>query len=288
MNDYLIFSDAGCDLSKEMQQKLQITCIPLEVKFDSQESSCSSDQMDTMELYAKLRAGDVAKTSAANADAFVRSFEPVLQEGKDILYIAFSSGLSGTYNSSLIAIDMLKEKYPDRTVVSVDTLAASMGQGLLVYKAARMKENGASLQEVAEWVQNNRLNLCHWFTVDDLMFLKRGGRVSATTAVLGSVLGIKPVLHVDDEGHLINMSKARGRKASLQAMVDMMKKTAYKNVEDDVFISHGDCLEDAQMLKEMVMKQLGFHNVTIGIIGPTIGSHSGPGTLALFFLGTKR
>ena len=187
-----------------------------------------------------------------------------------------------------MAAEELSEEYPNQKILTVDTLAASLGQGMLVWLAAKKKEEGASIDELAAYVEETKLNLCHWFTVDDLFFLKRGGRVSATTAVVGTMLSIKPVLHVDDEGKLINVAKARGRKGSIAALAAKMKETAINPSEQTVFISHGDCIEDVETLKEIIKKEMNVTNFIVSPVGPVIGSHSGPGTLALFFIGTKR
>ena len=214
--------------------------------------------------------------------------EPVLQVGKDILVLAFSGGLSTTYQSAVIAAGELMEKYPDRTINVVDTLCASLGEGLFVYHVCRKRDAGMSLEELTVWAENNKLHLCHWFTVDDLMYLKRGGRVSATTALVGTMLKIKPVLHVDDEGHLINVSKVRGRKASIEALAKKMEETALPGENDVSYICHGDCLEDAQYLAELIRERCGVKEVHIGYTGAVIGSHAGPGVLALFYLGSHR
>ena len=228
-------------------------------------------------------------TAQVTAMEFEEFAEPFLQAGKDVLHINFSSGLSGSFHSCLNGAAALREKYPDRKILVLDSLAASMGEGLLVYHTVKNREAGMTIEENAKWFEDNKLHLCHWFTVDDLMFLHRGGRVSKTSAVLGSWLGIKPVLHVDDEGHLIMMSKARGRQASIQALVKKMKETAIGDVkEQTIFICHGDCMDDAKKLEEMVRSEMGCHTFLINYTGTVIGSHSGPGTLALFFLGSHR
>ena len=214
--------------------------------------------------------------------------EPALAAGEDLLVMAFSSGLSTTYQSAVIAATDLAEKYPDRTIRVVDTLCASLGGGLLVYHACKKRDEGLQLDQLAQWVEENRLKLCHWFTVDDLMYLKRGGRVSAATALVGTVLKIKPVLHVDNEGHLINVSKVRGRKAAIEMLADKMVQTALPGENDFITICHGDCIEDAQYLAQLVKERCGVKEVFIGYTGAVIGSHSGPGTLALFFLGEHR
>ena len=290
MCDYVILTDSSCDLSAELAEQLGVEALPLTVEIEGKRYRNYLDgrEIGFAEFYAKLRSGIPATTAAVNVGEFTDKMEPILQAGKDILIPAFSSGLSTTYNSALIAAADLSERYPDRKIYVVDTLAASLGQGLLVYLAAQKKAAGASIEEVRDWLEENKLHLCHWFTVDDLNHLKRGGRVSATTALLGTMLSIKPVLHVDDEGHLINVGKARGRLASLKAMVDKMAETAIDPASQTVFISHGDCREDAEKVAQMVRERLGVKDVVINYVGPVIGAHSGPGTMALFFLGTHR
>ncbi len=290
MNDYVIITDSACDLPQEMADALELQVIPLLFTIKGQEHSNYLDgrEMSAKEFYQMVRGGESATTSAVNINTYNEVIEPLLQAGKDVLVIAFSSGLSNTCNASMLAVRELSEKYPDRKVYSVDSLAACMGQGLLVYHAAMMRKQGAGIDEVRDWLENNRLRLCHWFTVDDLNHLKRGGRVSAATALLGTMLGIKPVLHVDDEGHLINMSKVRGRQAALSALVDHMAETAEKPEEQMIFISHGDCEKDARKVAEMIRERMQVKDIVINYIGPVIGAHSGPGTVALFFLGSCR
>lgn len=288
MSDFTIVTDSSADLPAGLVQELGVEVIPLAFTIQGKTYRNYPDdrEMDPKAFYQMLRSGEVATTSAANAFEFTSAVEPILQAGRDVLILAFSSGLSTTCQSAQLAAQELSEKYPERKVYAVDTLAASLGQGLLVWLAAQEKNEGRDIEEVREWVEENKLRLCHWFTVDDLHFLKRGGRISAATAVVGSMLSIKPVLHVDDEGHLINVGKARGRAASLTALVDKMEETAID--VDTVFISHGDCLADAEKVKAMVEERFGTQKVVINHIGPVIGAHSGPGTLALFFLGTQR
>ncbi len=288
MSDFTIVTDSSADLPAGLVQELGVEVIPLAFTIQGKTYRNYPDdrEMDPKAFYQMLRSGEVATTSAANAFEFTSAVEPILQAGRDVLILAFSSGLSTTCQSAQLAAQELSEKYPERKVYAVDTLAASLGQGLLVWLAAQEKNEGRDIEEVREWVEENKLRLCHWFTVDDLHFLKRGGRISAATAVVGSMLSIKPVLHVDDEGHLINVGKARGRAASLTALVDKMEETAID--VDTVFISHGDCLADAEKVKAMVEERFGTQKVVINHIGPVIGAHAGPGTLALFFLGTQR
>lgn len=288
--DYAVITDSTADLSPELVRELDVEIIPLQFVIDDHTYLNYPDGRELSEkaFYQMLRQQKTATTVQVNASRFVEFFEPILQQGRDILYIAFSSGLSGTYHSSLMAREELQEKYPERRIYICDSLAASMGEGLLVYHAVMEKRKGKDISEVYQWVEDHKKNLCHWFTVDDLHHLKRGGRVSSATALLGTMLGIKPVLHVDDEGHLINVDKVRGRRQSLQAMVEKMCQTCIDPENQMIFISHGDCLEDAQALADMVRERMQVKDIVIHYIGPVIGAHSGPGTVALFFLGTKR
>ena len=288
MSDYVIVTDSSADLPASLVQELGVEVLPLSftVQGKTYHNYPDDREMDPKVFYKMLRDGEMATTSAVNVAEYTAMLEPLLQAGKDVLVLAFSSGLSTTYQSSVIAVNELAEQYPDRKIYTVDTLCASLGQGLLVWLAAQEQKKGKSLEEVRDWVEENKLRLCHWFTVDDLHFLKRGGRISAATAVVGTMLSIKPVLHVDDEGHLISMGKARGRGASLTALVDHMEQTVTD--VDTVFISHGDCLADAEKVAADVKKRFGTRDVVINTIGPVIGAHAGPGTVALFFLGTKR
>lgn len=290
MSDFIILTDSSADLSADMVRKLNVEVLPLGFVLDNQTYRNYPDnrEMDPHVFYERLRAGDVATTNAVNVAQYVEALEPLLQAGKDVLVLAFSSGLSTTYNSSRLAVEELSARYPERKLYTVDTLCASLGQGLLVWYAARERERGRSIEEVRDWIEEHRLNICHQFTVDDLHFLKRGGRISAATAVVGTMLQIKPVLHVDDEGHLINIGKARGRQASLKALVDKMEQTALDSGSLTVFISHGDCLEDARTVADMVKNRFGVEEVYINYVGPVIGAHSGPGTVALFYAGTER
>lgn len=287
MTDFVILTDSSADLTPELARDLGIQLIQLEVMIDGEDSKMN-DAIDTKEFYAKLRDKKGAKTSAVSIDRFLGIFEDLIKQGLDVLYLGFSSGLSSTYSSGVVAAREICEKYPDRKILTVDTLCASMGQGLLVYLAAKKKAAGADIEEVRSFVETNKLNLCHWFTVDDLFFLKRGGRVSAATAVVGSLLSIKPVMHVDNAGKLINVSKARGRKAAVDALFDNMKTTMLEGVNETAFISHGDCIEDAEYLADRIRTELGIEDIQINYVGPVIGAHSGPGTLALFYLGKER
>lgn len=288
--NYVVMTDSSADLNPALEQELGVDIIPLSVNCGDRTFLDYPDEREikTSEFYGMLRSGANAKTAAANVETFLTAMSRHLEHGKDVLYLGFSSGLSSTYSASEIAAQELRERYPERKVLTVDTLCASMGQGLLVWLTVQELKHGATLEEAARYAEDNRLHLCHWFTVDDLFFLKRGGRVSAATALVGSALGIKPVLHVDNEGHLINVSKARGRKNSILALVDRMERSAIEPEKQTVFISHGDCLADAEFLAQEVRRRFGVQRIEINYVGPVIGAHSGPGTLALFFLGTER
>ena len=285
--EYKIITDTCCDYPAAMYGELDLGVVPLSVLYKGVQYSEYTEQW-LKELFDGLRQGEAATTSAVNPQGWANVIEPVLKEGKDALVLVFSSGLSTTYQSAVIAAGELMEKYPGRKVNVVDTLCASLGQGLFVWYACKKRDEGLSLEELTAWCEENKLHLCHWFTVDDLMYLKRGGRVSAATALLGTMLQIKPVLHVDDEGHLINISKVRGRKASIEALARKMGETGLPGENDTVFICHGDCLEDAQYLETLVKEKYGVKKVLIYYVGAVIGSHSGPGTLALFYLGDHR
>ena len=287
MKDYVILTDSCCDLTQEQLSDSGITAIDLEIIIDNGDPVFNKD-LDPKEFYQKLRQKGSVSTSAVSMDRFTEFFEGFLKNGVDVLYLGFSSGLSGTYNAAFVASQELSEKYPDRKIYAVNTLCASLGQGLLVYLCAKMRNEGAGIEEVRNYAEDNKLHLCHWFTVDDLFFLKRGGRVSAATAVLGTMLSIKPVMHVDNAGKLINVEKARGRKASLDTLFNKMKETAIEPEKQTCFICHGDCIQDANYLAERMKNELGVPEVIIDYTGPVIGAHSGPGTLAIFYLGTER
>lgn len=284
---YQIITDSCCDLPKDMCDRLGVRVLPLSALFRGQVWE-EYTQEDLKTMYDGLRNGESASTSAVNPERWAKAMEPVLQGGEDVLVLAFSSGLSTTYQSAVIAADELSEKYPQRTIRVVDTLCASLGQGLMVWYACQKRDEGLSLDALADWCTEIRPHLCHWFTVDDLMHLKRGGRVSAATALVGTMLNIKPVLHVDDEGKLINVSKVRGRKAAIEAVAAKVCELGAGYDNSTVFLSHGDCLEDAQLMSSILKDKYGVNTVLIDYVGAVIGSHAGPGTLALFFLGDHR
>ncbi|MCF0142210.1 MAG: DegV family protein [Parasporobacterium sp.] len=288
MNSYRIITDTGCDISPELLKEWGVGCVDLTFRFDGETRDFSNSEISSHDFYQKMRDGGVSKTAAINPQTFIQNFEPVLQGGEDVFYLSFSSGLSTTYNASCMAAEELMEKYPERKVITVDSLCASAGQGLALYFTVEEAKKGLSIEELAAAVQEKLLHICHWFTVDDLVYLKRGGRVSAAAAFVGGVLDIKPVLHVDNEGHLISMSKVRGRKQSLKGLFAQYEELALDRENGVYFISHGDCLDDALALEAMIEKKYGNKATVITDIGAVIGSHSGPGTLALFFLGEHR
>lgn len=287
---YRIITDSTGDLTPELIRDLQLTVIPMEFTIDGKSYRNYPDghEMSAKAFYHLLRAGKTSTTSQINAHEFMDWADPILQAGEDILYLAFSSGLSGTCQSAYMAKEELSARYPDRKIYVVDSLAASMGEGLLAYYASKMQLEGKTIDEVYQWLQDNKLHLCHWFTVDDLNHLKRGGRVSSAAALFGTMLGIKPVLHVDDAGHLIPVAKIRGRRQSLDSLVAHMEQTVTNPGEQVIFISHGDCEKDAQYVADQIRAKWNVKEIVLNEIGPVIGTHSGPGTVALFFLGSKR
>ena len=290
MQDYIIMTDSCCDLTDQMARELELEVLPLTMTMDGKEYPNTLDgrYITNEEFYKRLRAGKTSTTAAANVGQFEDAMRTVLGRGQDILCLCFSSALSTTYQSAVIAAENLAPDFPERTIRVIDTLSASRGQGLLVYLAAQKKKEGLTLSQLGDWVEDNKLHVCHWFTVDDLNFLKRGGRVSAAAALFGTMLSIKPVLHVDDTGHLVPVSKTRGRKASLLALVDRMAESAIDPAGQTIFISHGDCEADAEFVADEVRRRFGVQDIYINYVGPVIGNHSGPGTLALFFLGSRR
>ena len=291
--DFEIVTDSCCNLLEDMIDDFGIHVLPLTFMVDGEDevyqSYLKGERTDLKQFYTMMREGKVFKTSLPNLAESEALFRELLGSGRDVLYIAFSSGLSGTYQAFSLMAAQLQEEFPERKIHVVDSLAASGGQGLLVWYAVQHARAGESIDQVRDWLEENKLHLAHWFTVDDLMFLFRGGRVSKTAAWAGTLLNIKPVLHVDDEGHLIPMEKVRGRKKSLNALIDHMEKSANKPISDQmVFITHGDCIEDAEYVAAKIKERFGVKEVVINYVDPVIGAHSGPGTMALFFLADKR
>ena len=288
--EYVIMTDSSCDLPQELADQLGLEVLPLEVMADGKNYRNWLDgrEIGFKEFYKLAREGKELKTSAVNTAAFEEKMEKLLEEDRDILYIGFSAGLSTTYNSGEAAARELREKYPDRKIYTVDTLAASLGQGMIIYYAAKKKEAGATIEEVRDFVENEKLHMCHWFTVDDLNYLKRGGRISAATAAVGTMLSIKPVMHMDNEGHLVAVGKARGRKAALCQLLDTMGELGEGLEGQTTFICHSDCMDDAQYVASQMKERFGVAQVNINWIGPVIGAHTGPGTIGIFFWGSER
>ena len=286
MATYKIITDSCADFTDSQYSALDVTYTPLSVLFKGELHKNFSEDADVKMLYDGIRDGEMPTTSAANPENWAEVMRPILDEGKDVLCLAFSSGLSTTYQSAVIAAEDLKESYPDRKIIVIDTLCAALGQGMLVWYACRKRDEGMGLEELAAWVEAHKLNICHWVTVDDLNHLKRGGRVSATTALVGTMLNIKPIIYVSDEGKLVNTAKVRGRKAAMDLLVK--KFAEHATDKENAFIAHGDCLEDAKALEKVLKEKHGVKNVHIGYVGGVIGAHTGPGVLVLFFMGDKR
>ena len=289
--DFEIVTDSSSNLLDETIGRFGLHILPLTFMIDGQQrqSFVKGEKSDLKQFYTMMREGKVITTSLPNMSDSEILLRSLLEAGRDILYLGFSSGLSGTYQAIALLLDGLAAEFPERRVMHVDTLAASGGEGLLVYKAAQMAQAGASIEETRQWVEDNKLKLAHWFTVDDLMFLFRGGRVTRTSAWAGTMLNIKPVMHVDDDGHLIPLEKVMGRKKSILGMIKHMEETADAPIsEQTVFITHGDCLEDAEFLRDKIAEKFGVTDIHINYVDPVIGAHSGPGTLALFFMASRR
>ena len=289
MGKYVIMTDSSCDLSEEYIKEHGLDVLNLLYNMDG--TIYGEDKtMDIKEFYAKMRGGSMPTTMAVNPEDVANAMRRHLEQGEDILYIAFSSGLSASCQNAVLGANDVRDEFPDRKIIVVDSLCASMGQGLFVHYALKRQAEGMSLEENARWLEAHKLNICHQFTVDDLHHLHRGGRVSKATAILGTMINVKPVLHVDDEGKLISLYNVRGRKKSLQALVSNMEKTigGFENENDDIFISHGDCMDDVLYLEKLIEEKFGKKNFYVNYVGAVIGAHSGPGTMALFYLGNKR
>jgi|WetSurMetagenome_2_1015567.scaffolds.fasta_scaffold68209_1 DegV family protein with EDD domain len=291
MAKYQIIADATADFPLELAVSLEVDNIPMDVIFDDDEVYSyvpGGGTIGVEEFYQMMREGKVAHTSQINPLVYTEHFEKYLAEGQDIIYIGISSALSATIEGAYLVRQQLQESYPDRKIYVIDSLCASVGEALLVYTATKKQQAGLSVDELAAWIENNKLKLCHWFTVDDLEYLKRGGRLSAAAAALATTLNIKPVLHVDNSGHLVNVKKVRGRRKSFSGMVEEMEQTYLASMGDSVFIGHGSCRDEADLLAQMVKDSFPMVDVHIYDIGPVVGAHAGPGVLALFFWGEKR
>ena len=287
MRDYVITVNSTVDLPKEWLEERNVPVVPLRYTIDGQTYEDMSG-LTAKEFFDKLREGKMSVTSQVNPEEARAALEPFLKEGKDILHLAFSSGLSGTCNSMKIAGEELKEEYPEAKVIVIDTLCACLGEGLLLYKALQQKAAGKTIQETADWVEENKLHICHDVTVDDLNHLHRGGRISKATAVVGTMVKIKPIIHMDDNGKLQVIGKERGRKKSLNKIVDMAVEQSKGWDNDIIMITHGDCIEDAEYVAGLVREKMGIDNILINNIGTVIGSHTGPGVVAVFCMGNKR
>ena len=287
MRDFIIVTDSTVDLPESMLEEQGIPVLQLNYVLDGKTYE-ERKGLSGREFFDKLREGSMPTTSQVNPEQAKEFFESFVKEGKDILCIGFSSGLSGTYNSERIAAEELSEEYPDTKIIVIDSLCASMGQGLLLAKALKKQREGMTLEELAQWLEENKLHICHNVTVDDLNHLYRGGRISKTTAVLGTLVQIKPIIHMNDEGKLIVIGKERGRKKALNTIVDMMGKQMEGYENDLVMVTHGDCLEDAEYVKSQIQKKYGIQDVVINGIGTVIGTHTGPGVVAVFCMGEKR
>jgi len=287
MRKYIISTETTADLPDSYLKEHNILCLPLFYLFGDVTYG-GEKKISNKEFFDMMRDGQVATTAASNPDMVKEAFEKAVSEGYDILHIGFSSGLSVSYNVSDLMAKEVMEAHPEAKIIVVDSLCASLGQGLLVNSAVEMLESGKSIEENAQWIEDHKMNLCHQFTVEDLKYLQRGGRISKTVAVLGTLINVKPVLHVDDNGKLVPLFNVRGRKKSLNALVDNMLKAIDGYDNPVIYISHGDCPEDAQYVADLIKEKTGIHNFLINILCPTIGAHSGPGTVALFYYGSER
>ena len=285
MPDFKIITDSGCDFTLAELEQMNVSRAPLSVLFKGELCEDFATDEERKVLYDGVRAGEMPTTSAVNPDGWTTVMKPALEAGMDVLCLCFSSGMSTTYQSAVIAADELQEEYPDRTIRVVDTLSAALGQGLLVWHACKHRDAGESLEEVASWLEENKLKVCHWVTVEDLNHLKRGGRVSAATAMVGTMLNIKPIINISDEGKLVSVAKARGRKAAIDHIT---KKVAEATDKEMVFVGHGDCREDAEICAAILKEKYGVKEVHIGYVGAVIGAPTGPGVLVTFFMGEKR
>ena len=285
---YQIITDSCCDFTEQMYRSHNVSCVPLTVLYNGENHNNFSDDASVKAFYDELRTGTMATTAAVNPDGWATAMEPALKEGKDVIVMAFSSALSTTYQSAVIAANDLREDYPDRKIYVIDTLCAALGQGLLVWHACKQRDAGLSVDELAAWVEENKLHICHWVTVDDLAHLKRGGRISAASAAVGTMLNIKPIIHVSDEGKLVNLAKVRGRKSAIEYIANKFAETKGDFDNDTIFVAHGDCPEDAAALEKILKEKHGAKNVITGYVGPVIGAHTGPGVLVVFYLGTHR
>ena len=289
MSDYVLISDNTCDLEDSFYEKNHIETLMLPYSIDDVVYT-KETAVSFKDFYDSIRAGKMPTTMACNPEDYMNGFRKYLEQGTDIIYLAFSSGLSSSYSNSVIAAEELSDEFPDRKIIIVDSLCASGGEGLLLYKAVLKRDSGATIEELAEYIESIKLNICHYFTVNDLFHLHRGGRVSKATAIVGTLINVKPVLHVNDEGKLVSLFNVRGRKKSLQALVSAMEdSTKEPPVDNDIcIITHGDCEDEANALAEELKTKFGVKEVIVSYASQTIGAHTGPGLIALFFMGNSR
>lgn len=285
-DNYVLITDSACDILPDKLAEWNVKMIPLAFLFTDTGVEQKEHEEPVKEFFKAMRAGRIAKTSCVNEEAFEEAFTEILEAGQDLLYLGFSTGLSATCENGKKVAERLASKYPDRKIRVIDSLSASAGQGLFVYLGVQNRNAGMTLEENAAALEKIILNVCHWFTVEDLVYLKRGGRISAATALLGTALNVKPVLHVDNEGHLIKMTQVHGRKKSIKKLAEKLAEAILP--DSPIFISHGDCIEDAEMLRDLIKADTGRDVTLITYIGSVVGAHAGPGTLALFFLGKER
>lgn len=285
----ILFTDSCCDLPISFVKENNIQVMFIRVNINGEDIPDDLGQsISHKDFYNFIREGEMPTTSQVNVNAFEKGFRKYINEGYSVIYIGFSSALSGCLNSARLAKEIINEEIKDADITIIDTKSASMGLGLIVYYAANMLKDGKTKADIVNWIEDNKLKVNHWFTVDDLNHLKRGGRISSTVAIVGTMLSIKPIMHVDDEGRLIPISKVKGRKKSIKSLQEKLKEKIVNPENQTIFISHGDCLEDAEHLKELILKEVNVKDVIMNNIGPAVGSHSGPGTVALFFIGNNR
>ena len=287
MSNYVIYTDSACDAGAELLKSWGVYSSSLTFRFDGEEKEYSNEDMAVSEFYDKMRSGGIARTSAVNVATFLDEFEKLLKQGQDILYLGFAAPLSATYNSAAMAAEQLREQYPERKIITVDTLCASSGQALLIYQTVEKKNAGASIEEAAAFAEDQKKHVCHWITVDDLVYLKRGGRIRPTTALVGKALGIKPLIRIDGKGKLESSGKARGRKKAIQALADKYSELV-EEPGSSVFITHSECLEEAQELAKILKERHNADTQLIADIGPVVGAHIGPGGIVFSFVGKER